>query len=51
MTSTSGDGISFGAAFKTDANSPYDVVADKLDVDDNARTAVFTGNVLPCKET
>ena len=42
---SSGDGISFGAAFKTDPNSPYDVVSDKLDVDDNAKTAIFTGNV------
>lgn len=41
----SGDGISFGAAFKTDPNSPYDVVAEKLDVDDVAKTALFTGNV------
>ena len=32
---SSGDGISFGAAFKTDSNAPYDVVSDKLDVDDN----------------
>jgi lipopolysaccharide transport protein LptA/LPS export ABC transporter protein LptC len=41
----SGDGISFGAAFKTDPSSPYDVVSDKLDVDDVAKTALFTGNV------
>ncbi|MFT3733263.1 MAG: LPS export ABC transporter periplasmic protein LptC [Hyphomicrobium sp.] len=41
----SSDGISFGAAFKTDPNSPYDVVSDKLDVDDKAKTAIFTGNV------
>ncbi len=41
----SGDGISFGASFKTDPNSPYDVVSDKLDVDDNAKTAIFTVNV------
>jgi LPS export ABC transporter protein LptC/lipopolysaccharide transport protein LptA len=41
----SGDGISFGAAFKTDPNAPYDVVSDKLDVDDSAKTAIFTGNV------
>ena len=41
----SGGGISFGAAFKTDPNSPYDVVAEKLDVDDVAKTALFTGNV------
>lgn len=40
-----GDGISFGAAFKTDPSSPYDVVSDKLDVDDVAKTALFTGNV------
>lgn len=38
-------GISFGAAFKSDPNSPYDVVAEKLDVDDVAKTALFTGNV------
>lgn len=42
---TSDDGISFGAAFKTDANAPYDVAADRLDVDDNAKAATFTGNV------
>lgn len=42
---SAGDGISFGAAFKTDPNAPYDVVSDKLDVDDNAKTAIFTGNV------
>ena len=41
----SGGGISFGAAFKTDGNSPYDVVAEKLEVDDVAKIAVFTGNV------
>ncbi|MGO4681983.1 LPS export ABC transporter periplasmic protein LptC [Hyphomicrobium sp. 2TAF46] len=41
----SGGGISFGAAFKSDPNSPYDVVAEKLDVDDVAKTALFTGNV------
>ncbi|RUO98287.1 LPS export ABC transporter periplasmic protein LptC [Hyphomicrobium sp.] len=41
----SGDGISFGAAFKSDPNAPYDVVADRLDVDDNAKNATFTGNV------
>ncbi len=39
------DGISFGAAFKSDPNAPYDVVSDKLDVDDNAKNATFTGNV------
>lgn len=39
------DGIPFGAAFKTDANAPYDVAADRLDVDDNAKTAMFTGGV------
>jgi lipopolysaccharide export system protein LptA len=41
----SDDGISFGAAFKTDPNSPYDVAADRLDVDDNAKAATFTGSV------
>src|SRR5262249_39983372 len=40
-----GDGLSFGGAFKTDPNAPYDVVSDKLDVDDNAKTAIFTGSV------
>ena len=40
------DGIPFGPAFKTDPNAPYDVTSDKLDVDDNAKTALFTGNVV-----
>lgn len=39
------DGISFGATFKTDANAPYDVIADRLDVDDKAKAATFVGNV------
>lgn len=47
----SGGGISFGAAFKTDSNSPYDVVSDKLDVDDVAKTALFTGNVSAVQGT
>jgi lipopolysaccharide export system protein LptA len=47
----SGDGISFGAAFKSDANAPYDVVSDKLNVDDNAKNAIFTGNVSAVQGT
>jgi lipopolysaccharide transport protein LptA len=39
------NGIPFGATFKTDPNAPYDLLADRLDVDDTARAAVFTGNV------
>jgi LPS export ABC transporter protein LptC/lipopolysaccharide transport protein LptA len=39
------EGVSFGAAFKTDSTAPYDVVADKLDVDDGIKTATFTGSV------
>jgi lipopolysaccharide transport protein LptA/LPS export ABC transporter protein LptC len=40
------DGIPFGQAFKTDPNAPYDVTSDKLDVDDNAKKAIFTGDVV-----
>ena len=40
------DGIPFGPTFKTDPNAPYDVLADRLDVDDAAKAAVFTGNVV-----
>lgn len=40
------EGIPFGQAFKTDPNAPYDVTSDRLDVDDNAKTALFTGNVV-----
>ena len=42
----SADGIPFGPTFKTDPNAPYDVLADRLDVDDVAKAAVFTGNVV-----
>ncbi|HVZ03309.1 LPS export ABC transporter periplasmic protein LptC [Hyphomicrobium sp.] len=42
----SADGIPFGPAFKTDPNAPYDVTSDRLDVDDNAKTALFTGDVV-----
>lgn len=42
----SAEGIPFGQAFKTDTNAPYDVTSDRLDVDDNAKTALFTGNVV-----
>lgn len=44
--SESAEGIPFGQAFKTDPNAPYDVTSDRLDVDDNAKTALFTGNVV-----
>jgi lipopolysaccharide transport protein LptA len=44
--SQSVDGIPFGQAFKTDPNAPYDVTSDRLDVDDNAKTALFTGHVV-----
>ena len=39
------DSISLGATFKTDPNSPFDVISNKLDVDDNTKTAIFTDNV------
>jgi lipopolysaccharide transport protein LptA len=39
------NGIPFGPTFKTDPNAPYDVLADRLDIDDAAKAAVFTGNV------
>ena len=42
----SAEGIPFGQAFKTDPNAPYDVTSDRLDVDDNAKTALFTGDVV-----
>lgn len=45
------DGIAFGAAFKADPNSPYDVAADRLDVDDNAKKAIFIGNVSAVQGT
>jgi lipopolysaccharide transport protein LptA/LPS export ABC transporter protein LptC len=43
---TTTDGIPFGPTFKTDPNAPYDVLADRLDVDDAAKTAVFSGDVV-----
>lgn len=42
----SAEGIPFGQAFKTDPNAPYDVTSNRLDVDDNAKTALFTGDVV-----
>lgn len=45
------DGIAFGAAFKSDPKAPYDVVADRLDVDDNAKKAIFSGNVSAVQGT
>ncbi len=38
-------GMSLGGNFKTDPNAPVDVDADRLDVDDPAKEAVFTGSV------
>ena len=38
-------GMSFGGNFKTDPNAPVEVDADRLDVDDPAKQAVFTGDV------
>ncbi len=40
-----GQGIPFGVTFKTDPNAPINVEADRLDVDDVAKQAVFTGDV------
>ncbi|HML28516.1 MAG TPA: LPS export ABC transporter periplasmic protein LptC [Hyphomicrobium sp.] len=45
------EGIAFGAAFKSDPKAPYDVVADRLDVDDNAKKAIFSGNVSAVQGT
>jgi LPS export ABC transporter protein LptC/lipopolysaccharide transport protein LptA len=44
--SDSSEGIPFGLAFKTDPNAPYDVTSNRLDVDDSAKTALFTGDVV-----
>ena len=38
-------GVAFGGNFKTDPNAPIDVAADRLDVDDHAKQAVFAGDV------
>lgn len=38
-------GISFGATFRTDPGAPVDIEADRLDVDDAAKRAVFAGGV------
>ncbi len=38
-------GVAFGGNFKTDPNAPIDVAAERLDVDDQAKQAVFTGDV------
>ena len=38
-------GIAFGASFKTDPGAPVQVEATRLDVDDTAKQAVFTGDV------
>jgi|CXWK01.1.fsa_nt_gi lipopolysaccharide transport protein LptA/LPS export ABC transporter protein LptC len=38
-------GVAFGATFKTDPGAPVNVEADRLDVDDRAKQAVFSGDV------
>lgn len=38
-------GVAFGGNFKTDPNAPVEVAADRLDVDDSAKQAVFAGGV------
>jgi len=38
-------GLAFGGNFKTDPNAPVDLTADRLDVDDHAKQAVFAGDV------
>lgn len=38
-------GVAFGGNFKTDPNAPVDVTAERLDVDDKAKQAVFAGEV------
>lgn len=44
-TATPRAGIAFGATFKTDPNAPFDIDAARLDVDDDAKRAVFRGDV------
>ena len=39
-------GLALGGSFKTDPNAPIDVASDRLDVDDRAKQAVFTGSVI-----
>jgi LPS export ABC transporter protein LptC/lipopolysaccharide transport protein LptA len=38
-------GMAFSGSFKTDPSAPVDVTAERLDVDDNAKQAIFTGDV------
>lgn len=38
-------GMAFSGSFKTDPNAPVDVTAARLDVDDGAKQAIFTGDV------
>lgn len=38
-------GVAFGGNFKTDPNAPIEVAAERLDVDDHAKQAVFSGDV------
>ena len=44
-TDASSQGIAFGASFKTDPGAPVIIDAARLDVDDVAKVAVFTGDV------
>lgn len=38
-------GMAFSGSFKTDPNAPIDVTAERLDVDDGVKQAIFTGDV------
>ncbi len=38
-------GMAFGASFKTDPNAPVNIEANRLDVDDSVKQAVFSGDV------
>lgn len=39
-------GLALGGSFKTDPNAPVDLDADKLEIDDGAKQAVFSGGVV-----
>jgi LPS export ABC transporter protein LptC/lipopolysaccharide transport protein LptA len=42
---TQAEGIAFGASFKTDPSAPVVIDANRLDIDDAAKQAIFTGDV------
>ena len=44
-STSSSQGIPFGGTFKSDPNAPVNIDANRLDVDDGAKQAVFTGDV------